>query len=136
MLGVGTAWWSFVLLLRGHHNVVSVVVPALSFAFVMALPLGVALAAVIVPGLMTVRAFFGGGRLVLALAGALLMPVAALVMLIVGRALLAWPGSLTTDLDAVMRDPFFVSPLLLALLTGGVVLGLIISRTASARRRA
>ena len=96
---------------------------ALLFPIVMALPLALLVVVVYLPAMLGMRALIGTNPLSLGLAGSAVAPVAGTVLLLGGRLLFANSGSIWIDLQAIGRDPLNASPLLLALVLGGIVFG-------------
>ena len=124
MLGAATVSWLGVEWLQGHAAADGPWVElALLFPIVMAIPLALLVLVVYLPAMLGMRALIGPRRLSLGLAGTALAPVAGMVLLLAGRLLFAKSGSVWIDLQAIARDPLHASPLLLALVSGGIVLG-------------
>ena len=124
MLAAATVSWLGVEWLRGHTAADGPLVElALLFPIVMAIPLALLVVVVYLPAMLGMRALIGPRRLSLGLAGTALAPVAGMVLLMAGRLIFAKSGSIWIDLQAIARDPLHASPLLLALVSGGIVFG-------------
>jgi hypothetical protein len=135
MLIIGSMTWVTLVGRRGQHAPDEPLVElALLFPIVMAIPFAFVLGAVHLPAVLLARSLTNGRSVWLSIVGGLAGPLAAVVLLLAGRILFG--GSLTGILASIARDPVSVTPWLLALVAGGIVLGLGIARTDQPNPRA
>ena len=106
---------------------------AMAYPVIMSIPFALLIACVTMPLVLAIKSMIGERRLWLGIAGAASAPIAIVVMIAVGRVLFQGHvrPTLWADLTAIASDPQGLPPVLLALVLGGITVGLGISRRQS-----
>ncbi len=129
-LVVASITWISIVAIRGTHAADEALGElAVLYPMVMAIPFALLIACVTTPAVLAIRAMLGERRLWLGSAGAASAPLALIVMFAVGRLLFGQVRpTLWADLMAMARDPQGLPPILLALVLGGIALGIGVAR--------
>ena len=134
MLLIGTLTWGFDVAARGHHSADEPLTELVSlFAVIAAVPFAVVVLAVFTPALILTRRWLTRSWMPCAVVGLATAPVAGLSLLLAGHWLFRDASAhrqVLSELQTIMWDPLAAVPWLLALSVGGVVQGLVFSRSA------